>query len=77
MLVVSETGKGVPVAYCLSNVEKAEHWSLLIDKSFGRTNRDPSKSTYMSDDCPRIKKKMRPRSQSTPIIVLVPYDASH
>lgn len=56
MLVVSETGKGVPVAYCLSNVEKAEHWSLLIDKSFGRTNRDPSKSIYMSDDCVRIKK---------------------
>lgn len=59
MLVVSEAGKGVPVAYCLSNVEKAEHWSLLIEKSFGRTRRDPRKTTYMSDDCVKIKKCVR------------------
>lgn len=56
MLVVTETGKGVPVAFCLSNFEKAEHWSLLVDKAFRKTSRNPTNSTFMSDDCVKIKK---------------------
>ncbi|WPT11466.1 hypothetical protein PSENEW3n2_00000904 [Picochlorum sp. SENEW3] len=56
MLVVSETGKGVPVAYCLSNFEKAEHWSLLVEKAFNKTKRKPKDSIFMSDDCVKIKK---------------------
>ncbi|KAI8100232.1 hypothetical protein M9434_007193 [Picochlorum sp. BPE23] len=59
MLVVSETGKGVPVAYCLSNFEKAEHWSLLVEKAFNKTKRKPKDSIFMSDDCVKIKKCIR------------------
>ena len=55
MLVVTETGKGVPVAYCLSNIEKAEHWSLLVQNAFKKTSRNPSNSTFMSDNCEGIK----------------------
>ena len=55
ILVLDETGKGIPVGFCLTNTENATVWKHFILATFQKAGRDASASVFMSDNCGKIK----------------------
>jgi len=59
IVVVDEFGKGLPVAFCMSNRETGEVWKLFLEKAFERAGRDISNTVVMSDCCVTIRSVCR------------------